>query len=1182
MESPSLKPTTSRPRNLVFLSAIPIAMGTLVWLGWIGGIQRLVQPLPDVVVMNPITALCFVFSGIGLLLMSLDQRPLYPRVKRRVLFGLFSGPIIMALLVLLGVGVDEVFFKPMSGFSRGHFLMPRSTAIEIILMNLGAILTINGTVKRRQWANWTEAMVWIFALLAIIGYSYGVTSFGDVWLQPMAIHSSFAFLACCWVILRLNSDVGFMAAIMSPYMGGTAARTLIPLSMGFGVAIGYTRLFIVSEFPIPIEIGISSLLTFFISLFVISVVFLAKRLNQQDARRNLVETKLEQINSDLERQILERTKKLEISEQRYKAIIDHSIDGLMLTDEKGAVIFQTPAAERITGYTKEERANIDGFSLIHPDDIAGVMKLMHDVRDKPGASVEYQWRVRHKKGHYFWMEGVGTNMLDFPHVNAIVNSFRDVTERKKWEERLEWNEKRFRALIDSSSDAIVLTDANLKVQYQSPSVEKMTGISFEHRQANPTNRYTYQEDLPMIQDLVEKSKLQPAKAVPFSCRLYHLFGHLIWIEGTITNLMHEPAVQAMVFNFRDVTERKNLEAQQALLASLVNSSTDAIISKSLDGVITSWNRGAQLLFGYTPSEAIGESVMILVPPELRGEEAGILERIRNGQRIETFETRRIRKDGSVAHINMTASPIRNSDGDIIGASHISHDITERIENERRLKGERSMLRTLIDNIPDYVYVKDRESKHIINNRAMVKLIGATSEVETLGRSSIDFFGDGVASGYLEEDRQILTTGQAMVNFEESTVTKDGELKYLLTTKVPLTDDQGQVIGIVGISRDITRQKMIELDLRTSKYFLERAQQVAHIGHWTLQAGSPSSSKIHLSKEACRIFECDPDTFDGKLSTFLSFVHPDDRKDVNSALSSALVNQVGYNLDHRLLLASGEKWVHVQTEATFDTDERVPTLLGIIQDITLRKQIESEIMSLNADLERKVQERTSQLEAVNKELEAFTYSVSHDLRAPLRIIDGFATILVEDAEGLDENIVKNVKTIARNANRMGQLIDDLLNFSRLGRTQLKVGDVDMRALVDQVLEELHTAESKTRITIHPLDKANGDGSLLKQVWVNLLSNAIKYSSKKVAPEVEIGMLASAPFPTWYVKDNGAGFNMEYASKLFGVFQRLHKQDEFDGTGVGLALVQRIVVRHGGKVWGEGKPNDGATFYFTLCT
>ncbi len=385
-----------------------------------------------------------------------------------------------------------------------------------------------------------------------------------------------------------------------------------------------------------------------------------------------------------------------------------------------------------------------------------------------------------------------------------------------------------------------------------------------------------------------------------------MFGHTIWIEGMITNLVHEKSVGALLFNYRDVTERRKLEEQQALFTALVNSSADAIISKNLDGIITTWNRGAQKLFGYSAQEAVGENIMILVPPELRKEEAGILQRIRNGEQVETFETRRVKKDGTIANITITASPIRNADGVIVGASNISHDIGERLDTERKLRSERSMLRTLIDNIPDYIYVKDPNSHHIINNKAMVGLIGAESEAETLGKSSIDFFGHDVAENYLDEDKEILRSGKAMINFEESTVTKGGEQKYLLTTKVPLTDELGIVIGIVGISRDVTHQKETELDLRTSKYFLERAQQVANVGHWTLQAGPASTSKLFLSNEACRIFGIDSSSFDGRLQSFLGFVHKDDLPRVNKAMSSALVNQVAYSMDHRIVLKTGRR------------------------------------------------------------------------------------------------------------------------------------------------------------------------------------------------------------------------------------------------------------------------------------
>jgi PAS domain S-box-containing protein len=1173
---------TARNSNPPFIIASFVSLlGFGVLTGWILDIEFLKRPLKGLTAMNPITAVSLLFIGVALIIISRRNA-----VNKNIGFSLYLLPVVPIALILLkaaGISPDHIFFdQDVVGTDLRPFVIPPMTACNVLLVNVAIILTFYGSLRARLIANVLVAITFVIALFAVIGYSYNVSEFGDFSLRPMAVHSAIGFILADIAIWLVNRNVGFMKELMSPNSGGTVARALIPMSVICAALIGYTRLIIELEFPISLELGISVLLTLSVALFVVITLIVAKKLNADDNRRRLAERKLEKIAVDLEHEVVVRKEEADQNERRYRALIEQSIDGISLSDANNKIIFQSPAGERITGYTFEERMKLPGTAIVHPDDVADVYARMAMIKDKPGSSTKYQWRVRHKDGHYFWIEGVATNLLEDPNIRAILNNYRDITERKQSEEKIAGSERRFRALIENSADAIVLTDENLKVLYQSPSVERMTGVSLEHRLANPGARYTHQDDLPVLQQLINKSKHAPGKATPFRCRLVHLYGHTIWIEGTITNLLNDSSVGALVFNYRDVTERRKLEEQQALFTSLVTSSADAIISKDLEGIITSWNRGAQLLFGYTETEAVGENIMILVPPDLRKEEADIMNKIKKGERIEPFETRRIKKDGKVVHLTITISPIRSADGTVVGVSNISHDISERLDSERKLRSERTMLRTLIDNIPDYIYVKNTASAHIINNKAMVKLIGAESEAETLGKSSMDFFGEQ-AEDYLQEDKEILRSGKAMINFEESTVTKSGEQKYLLTTKVPLTGDNNEIIGIVGISRDITEQKQTELDLRTSKYFLERAQQVANVGHWRLQAGPAATSKLFLSKEACRIFDMADDAFDGKLQSFLGFVHPDDLHRVNKAISSALVNQVAYSMDHRIVLKNGvEKWVHVQTEVTNVTDNDVPMLLGIVQDITARKKTESEILLLNANLEKKVSERTAELEAVNKELEAFSYSVSHDLRAPLRIIDGFSTILLEDSVGLDDRMARTVKTIARNANRMAQLIDDLLNFSRLGRTQMKIADVDMRSLIDQVLDEFQSADiiKATKINIHKIAPARGDGSLIKQVWVNLLSNAIKYSSRKDNPIVDIGMVANAVTPTWYVKDNGAGFSMDYADKLFGVFQRLHKQDEFEGTGVGLALVQRIIVRHGGTVWAESKVNEGATFYFTL--
>jgi PAS domain S-box-containing protein len=253
------------------------------------------------------------------------------------------------------------------------------------------------------------------------------------------------------------------------------------------------------------------------------------------------------------------------------------------------------------------------------------------------------------------------------------------------------------------------------------------------------------------------------------------------------------------------------------------------------------------------------------------------------------------------------------------------------------------------------------------------------------------------------------------------------------------------------------------------------------------------------------------------------------------------------------------------------------------DITERKKAEEQLRQLNLVLEDKIQQRTAELAAVNKELEAFSYSVSHDLRAPLRAVNGFSDMLVQKyGETLDPDAKRLLGVIKTNALSMGNLIDDLLAFSRTGRKEALLSLTDMQSLVYGAINELcQNEKAKTEIfTLTKLPPAQCDMQLMRQVWLNLISNAIKYSSKKQKPEVEIGATENDNEIIYYVKDNGAGFDMQYADKLFGVFQRLHSQKEFEGNGVGLALVQRIITKHGGRVWAEAELDKGATFYFTL--
>jgi light-regulated signal transduction histidine kinase (bacteriophytochrome) len=300
---------------------------------------------------------------------------------------------------------------------------------------------------------------------------------------------------------------------------------------------------------------------------------------------------------------------------------------------------------------------------------------------------------------------------------------------------------------------------------------------------------------------------------------------------------------------------------------------------------------------------------------------------------------------------------------------------------------------------------------------------------------------------------------------------------------------------------------------------------------------------------------------------------------NGIMHKMMSGEKIYDLESKRITKQG-KLIDVLFSATVisDPSESEKSIAITERDITQHKFAHEQIRLLNLDLQKNI----AQLEVANKELESFSYSVSHDLRAPLRIMDGYSQILQEDySNSLEKEAKDLLKNIRGNAKRMGVLIDDLLAFSKLGKQEVQKSNVDMQTLVQDVVRELQAATNQNvNIKLNQLLPASVDSSLIRQVWSNLISNAVKYTSKSEKPVIEIGSRFQNNEIIYYVKDNGAGFSMEYVHKLFKVFQRLHRQSEFEGTGIGLAIVYRIISKHHGKVWAEGELNKGATFYFTL--
>lgn len=319
-------------------------------------------------------------------------------------------------------------------------------------------------------------------------------------------------------------------------------------------------------------------------------------------------------------------------------------------------------------------------------------------------------------------------------------------------------------------------------------------------------------------------------------------------------------------------------------------------------------------------------------------------------------------------------------------------------------------------------------------------------------------------------------------------------------------------------------------------------------------------------------------------SFSQLIHPEERTLVQETVKRSLEHNRPFRIIYRLVTADQQvRWVLEQGSGIQNEDGKFDILEGFITDITEQKQAEEEIKGFNLNLEEKVRKRTVQLDSVNKELEAFSYSVSHDLRAPLRAIDGFSRILLEDhSSKLDQEGQRLLNVIRENTTKMGQLISNLLTLSRMGRAKLAFEQVCLQELAQNLIEEIKLTPQNRNISLQmkEVPPALGDKSMLRQVLQNLLTNAVKFTRHKEEAIIEVGGRYEGNFNTYYIKDNGVGFDMKYVDKLFGVFQRLHSENEFEGTGVGLATVQRIVHKHGGQVWAEGQLNRGATFYFTL--
>jgi PAS domain S-box-containing protein len=924
-----------------YIVAVVILLAFPVLIGWEFDITFLRQPFANLGAMNPLSAACFLLSGILFTLVQVPEKNKWQNLTIHLLAIIIFTLGLVRLAGVLGFidfQIDLVLFggkiKTALDVNVSN-RMSSNSAINFMLFAVGMSFTNTRSQIGKSISNHLVLITFLIALFAVVGYIYDIGDYYRLPYIPMPFHSAVGFIFLSSAVLLVQTETGFMAVISSSDSGGTLARILIPVTILFPILFGYIWLVFQWKFSVSEELGIAVLIISIIFLLFIFIWITSLTINKKDLLRKAAEQELLLINAALEQKVVERSAEIFKNEKFFRALIENSADAIVLIDTSLKVLFQSPGAERMTGISPERRRSYPDAKYLHPEDEAHIKRVYGDSFKYPGIPIPFQSRFLHLHGHYIWIEGLVTNLLHDPNVNAYAVNYRDVSERKDAEERLQQAEKRFRALVENEYSITSTLNEKFEITYRSPSANTILGFTDEERHIIPNEELNHPDETEYQRSLMKRLLANPGKPIPIIMRSRHKNGSYVWLEGVGVNRLADPSIQSIIINILDVTARKEAE-----------------------------------------------------------------------EKIAT--------------------------------------------NELRFKA-------LIENITDAIVMNDIDSRLIYQSPSVERILG-----------------------YTEEER----VGKTISHYVHPQYREDFQSLYK------------------------------ELEKNPGKPLPFQYQFLHKLGHYVW--------------------------LEGVVTNLLN-------------------------------------------------DPNMKAIVANYRDITQRKEAEDEVLRLNTSLEAKVAERTAQLEAVNKELEGFSYSVSHDLRAPLRIIDGFSQILIEDHSNLlDADGKKTLGVITNNARKMGQLIDDLLSFSQLGRSKIRMSIIDVNDLVKEVMAELqHAGELKSgsiafpeNFHVDPLAPAKGDRGLIKQVWTNLISNAVKYSSKKDTPVITIGMKEENGKAVYFIKDNGAGFDMQYSSKLFGVFQRLHKQEEFSGTGVGLALVQRIILRHEGRIWAEAALGEGATFYFTL--
>ncbi|MBL3658334.1 PAS domain-containing sensor histidine kinase [Fulvivirga sediminis] len=616
-----------------------------------------------------------------------------------------------------------------------------------------------------------------------------------------------------------------------------------------------------------------------------------------------------------------------------------------------------------------------------------------------------------------------------------------------------------------------------------------------------------------------------------------------------------------------------LKESEERYKQVVNEISDySIIRLDLAGKVDLWNKGATRITGYDANDILQKPFSLLYPKHYNGKPRELLKSaLANGKVTDVGW--RVRKDGSNYWVNTVISPLYDTEQAPIGFVEVTQDLTERKKTEEKLIASEKKFKNLLHSTPDAMVIVNQNGKITYCNHLASKMFGYTQE-QFIGEPIEMLIPERYQKIHMQHLAEYLKHPKARMMDNNLTllgITKEQKEFPVEVSLSPIYTEENE-IQIAASIRDITER--IKKENERQEYFknMEISQKLGKMGYYEIDLDSENAT---LSDNYISLFGLNSNQ--SSIAGMSGHVYAEDYLAVNKKFHDSILHHQFFQADYRVNNAQSGEVQYVRNNCYFTYDKNRPLkAIGLKQDITEQKINEQRINKLNAELIK-----------TNKELEAFSYSVSHDLRAPLRAITGFSNkLLKKQGHQLNTEGKRLLDIIVKNTVQMDRLIDDILAFSRISRENLSLSKVNLTQLFKMAYDTHKSLEPENRqikFTLKPLpDDVVGDSVMLQQAITNLMSNAIKYSRPRQESLIEVGHTNVNNERTFYIKDNGVGFDMRHKNKLFGVFQRLHSEKDFEGTGVGLAICQLIIHKHRGEIWGESEPDKGAIFYFTIKT